>query len=105
MLYSGKGGSKINDLQFESGAKIIVTKEEENNETLVKLIGSDEEINKADELIKELTVEREFGYNSQPPITFVHEETTEEGRPPLPIIDWKAAAEESVSLYAVICIF
>lgn len=57
-LYKGKGGSKISDLQFESGAVIKITKEVEGDETKVRIIGGEEEIKKAEELIMELTVER-----------------------------------------------
>ncbi|KRT86558.1 K Homology domain containing protein [Oryctes borbonicus] len=95
----GKGGSKINDLQFESGAKIIVTKDQEENETMVKLIGTDDEVTKAEGLIRELTVERDYSSQNQAPHNFVYEELAEDGRPPIPVIDWKAAAEASVSLF------
>ena len=54
----GKGGSKISDLQFESGAKINVTKETEGDETFIRISGTEEDKLKAKELIIDLTVER-----------------------------------------------
>lgn len=96
----GRGGSKISDLQFESGAKIIVTKEEENNETAVKLIGSQEEVEKAEMLIKDLTVDRESS-RTDPPVTLEFEIPDKETKPefePISFIDWAAANAESVSV-------
>ncbi|KAF5275014.1 hypothetical protein FQA39_LY06951 [Lamprigera yunnana] len=91
----GKGGSKISDLQFESGAKINVTKEILGNNTLVKINGSEEEINKAKELIEDLIVDRrpqqDKPFYSNPrsdnkftPAADFNSET----------VDWKALAEE-----------
>ncbi|KAK4884801.1 hypothetical protein RN001_001072 [Aquatica leii] len=54
----GKGGSKISDLQYESGAKIVVTKETVGDNTIVKIGGSEDEINKAKEMIEQLTIDR-----------------------------------------------
>ncbi|CAH1101226.1 unnamed protein product [Psylliodes chrysocephalus] len=53
----GRGGSKINELQSESGARIQVTKDIEGEDTLVKLFGDESCITKAKELITELTTE------------------------------------------------
>lgn len=55
----GRGGSKINDLQFESGAKINVTKDTEGDETMVKLSGDENAVAKAESMIRELTIERD----------------------------------------------
>lgn len=55
----GRGGSKVAELQRDTNAKIIITKEEFNGETTVKLIGNDQAIADAKWRIEELTVERE----------------------------------------------
>lgn len=57
-MFIGKGGSKISDLQFESGAVIKVTKDTEGDDTKIIIIGGKEETKKAEELIMDLTVER-----------------------------------------------
>lgn len=54
----GRGGSKINDLQFESGAKINVTKDTDGDQTIIKIAGRDDAVAKAEELIRDLTIER-----------------------------------------------
>jgi ATP-dependent RNA helicase DDX43 len=63
----GRGGTKISDLQFESGAKINVTKETDGNETVIKLIGDADAVAKAESLIRDLTIEREYKqFNPEP---------------------------------------
>ena len=95
----GRGGSKISDLQFESGARINVTKDVEGDETLIRLIGDDEAVSKAESLIRELTIERDNFENRSVPL---------EQKPPLEEptfveppkqINWRAVFEESVSSY------
>lgn len=54
----GRGGSKISDLQFESGAKINVTKDTDGDQTIIKLAGANDAVAKAEELIRDLTIER-----------------------------------------------
>ncbi|XP_063921665.1 probable ATP-dependent RNA helicase DDX43 [Zophobas morio] len=91
----GRGGSKISDLQFESGARINVTKDVEGDETLIRLIGDDEAVSKAESLIRELTIERDNFENRSVPL---------EQKPPLEEptfveppkqINWRAVFEES----------
>ncbi|KAK4884800.1 hypothetical protein RN001_001071 [Aquatica leii] len=85
----GKGGSKISDLQYESGAKIMVSKETVGDNTTVKINGSEDEINKAKELIEQLTIDRpprqDRQFFNQVPV--VHNDLPE-------VIDWKALSEE-----------
>ncbi|RZC37020.1 DEAD, KH 1, Helicase C, and/or SNF2 N domain containing protein [Asbolus verrucosus] len=72
----GRGGCKINDLQFESGARINVTKETDGEQTVVKLIGDSDAMAKAESLIRDLTIERE-------PLMYVnHEPEPQEQKPP-----------------------
>ncbi|KAG8181824.1 hypothetical protein JTE90_001478 [Oedothorax gibbosus] len=69
----GRGGSKIQELQDESGAQIKILKESESNGcTSVKLTGSSDAREKAREMIEELTNDvgrmskskSSYGYNS-----------------------------------------
>ncbi|KAF5294042.1 hypothetical protein FQR65_LT10945 [Abscondita terminalis] len=87
----GKGGSKISDLQYESGAKITVTKEITGDNTVVKISGLETEISKAREMIEQLTIER-------PPRQEKNFFTSAPAPAPasfeIPDIDWKALAEE-----------
>ncbi|KAG5890212.1 hypothetical protein JTB14_028754 [Gonioctena quinquepunctata] len=53
----GRGGSKISELQSESGARIQVTKDTDGDETVVKVFGDDNAIAKAKELINDLTTD------------------------------------------------
>ncbi|CAG9860507.1 unnamed protein product [Phyllotreta striolata] len=53
----GRGGSKIAELQTESGARIQVTKDSDGNDTDVKIFGTDETIAKAKALIKDVTAD------------------------------------------------
>lgn len=93
----GKGGSKISDLQFESGAKINVTKETEGDETFIKISGTEEEKIKAKELIIDLTVERK----PRNPDRYQHVESS--SRPSNSIadnskpIDWSIVFQECVN--------
>lgn len=93
ILLTGKGGSKISDLQFESGCKINVTREQEDDHTLVILSGDVDGINKAKDLIAELTVERQQ-HNTVKTTNISHSSTTDADFEP---IDWKKVAEEAVS--------
>ncbi|KYB26280.1 probable ATP-dependent RNA helicase DDX43 [Tribolium castaneum] len=84
----GRGGSKVNDLQFESGAKINITKETEGDETFIRLSGTNDAVSKAESLIRELTIERD---------SYVREVKEEEPPPQLDepqeepkIVDWRA---------------
>lgn len=91
----GKGGAKIQDLQFESGAVIKVTKETEGEETRVRLIGDDEQIKKAEELIKDLTIEKTFyGGPKQTP----QASRVSDFQPPQDIasFDWQAINKDCV---------
>ncbi|CAH1098992.1 unnamed protein product [Psylliodes chrysocephalus] len=58
----GRGGSKINELQSDSGAKIQVTKETEGDDTVVKMFGSDSCVARAKELINDLVNEPDGRY-------------------------------------------
>ncbi|CAH1101227.1 unnamed protein product [Psylliodes chrysocephalus] len=58
----GRGGSKINELQGESGARIQVTKDVEGDDTIVKLFGSDSCVARAKELINDLVTEPDRRY-------------------------------------------
>lgn len=82
----GRGGSKINDLQYESGAKITVTKETEGDETIVKISGSSSEIKRAVDLIKDLTVDRPQREESN--FTYSAPEPSASTEPPKEI-NWK----------------
>lgn len=87
----GKGGSKISDLQFESGAKIHVTKDQEDDQTFINLSGTTEEIQKAEELINQLTIDR-----PRNTIKLVEDPNyqSEEIEP----IDWQSVFDECVSV-------
>ncbi|XP_018322876.1 probable ATP-dependent RNA helicase DDX43 [Agrilus planipennis] len=86
----GRGGSKISDLQFNSGANIKVTKNTEGMNTMVEITGSEEAIKRATEMIEDLTKER------PPPATLTSESHDNSCKEMPPIqIDWKALAEES----------
>lgn len=61
----GRGGSKISDLQFESGAKINVTKDTDGDQTIIKLAGANDAVSKAEELIRDLTIERNLYSTSE----------------------------------------
>ncbi|KAH1014464.1 hypothetical protein HUJ05_012325 [Dendroctonus ponderosae] len=54
----GRGGSQITDLQTRSSSRIKVTKDTEGDETFIKIFGDDSAIQKAKELIDELTVDK-----------------------------------------------
>lgn len=95
LLFSGKGGSKISDLQYESGAKINVTKEIVGDNTIVRISGNEDEIRKAKQMIQDLTVDR----TPRPKVVTMTASEWEEKKEPLPLIDWAALAEESVSFY------
>ncbi|KAL3288434.1 hypothetical protein HHI36_002880 [Cryptolaemus montrouzieri] len=85
----GRGGSKISELQLESGARINVTRDTEGDDTIVKLSGKENEINKARDLINDLATDT---------IRFVEASALQEEekviQKPQPIIDWKAHFEE-----------
>ncbi|XP_060535000.1 probable ATP-dependent RNA helicase DDX43 [Cylas formicarius] len=53
----GRGGSQIEELQTRSSAKIQVTKETVDDETIVKIFGNDSQILRAKELINEVIKE------------------------------------------------
>lgn len=89
----GKGGSKIRDLQFFSGALINVTKEVEGDDTKIKIVGADNEIEAAKRLIEPFTEEL------KPKRENVRVMKLEEPPPPIPLdsIDWEKAGKECVS--------
>ncbi|KAF7264767.1 hypothetical protein GWI33_022466, partial [Rhynchophorus ferrugineus] len=58
----GRGGSNISDLEYQSGAKIQVTKETDKEKTLLKLFGTAESFRKATQLINEITQDRQKTY-------------------------------------------
>ncbi|XP_044746530.1 probable ATP-dependent RNA helicase DDX43 [Coccinella septempunctata] len=100
----GRGGSKIRDIQSESGARVNVTKDTDGDQTLVRISGNKGEIDKAVDLIESLTKDVEsFSINSGQV-----EEPKEEENPDNVIyingwktkkydnnIDWKAVFQES----------
>lgn len=92
----GRGGSKISELQTESGARINVTKEENDGSTVVKLSGSAESIEKAKALIDGIV-------NVQPYDNRANQSATngnETYRKPLPMdINWQELSEECVSIF------
>lgn len=95
----GRGGSKINDLQFESGCRINVTKEQDGDETLVVLTGDEAARQKAEGLINELTVDR----GERPTLRVVDpsaEGATDGGSfgGEAEVIDWQKLSEECVSM-------
>ncbi|KAJ8977634.1 hypothetical protein NQ317_003611 [Molorchus minor] len=53
----GRGGSKISELQQESGARIQVTRDTDGETTVVKLFGDVNSVAKAKSLIDELTTD------------------------------------------------
>ncbi|ERL92627.1 hypothetical protein D910_09940 [Dendroctonus ponderosae] len=57
-IFLGRGGSQITDLQTRSSSRIKVTKDTEGDETFIKIFGDDSAIQKAKELIDELTVDK-----------------------------------------------
>ncbi|KAF7267550.1 hypothetical protein GWI33_019220, partial [Rhynchophorus ferrugineus] len=63
----GRGGSKISDLKYESGANIHVTKDTDENKTLLKIFGSAESIIKATQLINEIAQDRQRTYTRNQP--------------------------------------
>ncbi|CAH1229449.1 unnamed protein product [Diabrotica balteata] len=65
----GRQGSKIASLQEESGARIHIDKNSFGEETEIKISGDSAAIQKAKELIMDLTVERKANYeqNNKPP--------------------------------------
>lgn len=95
----GRGGSKINDLQYESGCRINVTKEQDGDETLVVLTGDEVARQKAEGLISELTVDR----GERPTLRVVDpsaEGATNGGSfgGETEVIDWQKLSEECVSM-------
>ncbi|KAK4877041.1 hypothetical protein RN001_009547 [Aquatica leii] len=82
-------GSKINDLQCETGAKIMVLTETVDDNTTVKINGLKDEINKAKEWMEQLTIERVPRQDKQffNQALIVHNDLPE-------VIDWKALSEE-----------
>ncbi|KAL4236271.1 putative ATP-dependent RNA helicase ddx43 [Mactra antiquata] len=62
----GKGGSKIRELQEESGARIHVKRDSDNyGETTVELVGSEETKNKAKQLINDLINDSNSGFSGR----------------------------------------
>ncbi|XP_018565076.1 probable ATP-dependent RNA helicase DDX43 [Anoplophora glabripennis] len=82
----GRGGSKINELQSDSGAKIQVTKDIIGDDTVVKIFGNQDSIDKAKSLINSLTTDTTemVRINSNPP------PLQEEKK----VVDWKTLLKE-----------
>eukprot|EP00105_Crassostrea_gigas_P010018 XP_011425160.1 PREDICTED: probable ATP-dependent RNA helicase DDX43 [Crassostrea gigas] len=86
----GKGGSKIRELQDNSGARIKVTREEnDNGETKIEITGSPEVVAKAKELITETVnpvdrMGRSFGRMST---NETNSNSTSDSNP-APVINW-----------------
>lgn len=97
--FLGRGGSKISDLQFESGCRINVSKEQDGDQTVVILTGDEESRQKAEKLINELTVDRE---RERPTFTIVDPLTqpmpNTSGISDCDIIDWQKLSEDCVSI-------
>lgn len=89
-VYIGRGGSKIAELQAESNARIQVTRDTVDNDTIVKIFGDTESVLKAKDLILDLAKDN---------ITFVSSEdaSREVYKPKPAIIDWQTLLKESVS--------
>ncbi|GLV32989.1 uncharacterized protein CBL_10336 [Carabus blaptoides fortunei] len=85
----GRGGAKINELQSDSGARIVVTKEESNGMVVVKLHGAEEVTNKAKELIEDVIGLRR---------TDMIEKQPEQAPIDLIDINWKELSEENDKL-------
>ncbi|KAJ8925636.1 hypothetical protein NQ315_009481 [Exocentrus adspersus] len=85
----GRGGSKINELQTDSGARIQVTKETIGDDTIIKIFGNQDSINKAKSLINDLTTDsiQFVKASDNPPQTQPQEERK-------PIVDWKTFLKE-----------
>ncbi|KAK9886642.1 hypothetical protein WA026_017563 [Henosepilachna vigintioctopunctata] len=84
----GRGGSKISELQSESGARIIVTDDKDGDDTVLKLIGANENVIKARNMIEDI---------AKDPIRFVNSsiEDYEKPKPVYEQIDWTARFAES----------
>lgn len=78
-------------MQFESGCKINVTKEQEGDETSIVLTGDEGARQKAEEMINELTVDK--SYNNTKIVEHAPTYSSE-----LEIVDWKKLSEESVRI-------
>lgn len=89
----GRGGAKIRDLQFYSGALINVTKEIDGEDTKVKIVGADEEIKAAKRLIEPFTEE------PKPRKENIQVMKLEEPPPMSDGIDWEKSGEEYVSIH------
>lgn len=76
-------------MQFESGCKINVTKEQDGDQTVVILNGNAEAIEKAKNMIDELVDRNSTEFK----IVEAPAQVTE-----LEIIDWKKVSEEAVSM-------
>lgn len=89
-IYIGRGGSKIAELQTESNARIQVTKDTVDDDTIVKIFGDTESVLKAKDLILDLAKDN---------IKFVSSEdaSREVYKPKPAIIDWQTLLKESVS--------
>lgn len=108
----GRGGSKIKEIQSDSGARVNVTKDTDGDNTIVRISGTDSQISKAKDLIESLT--KDFnGFNISPKEEVKQEEVQEEEEDPENVIyingwktkkyetnkfDWQKLARESVSI-------
>lgn len=100
----GRGGSKIKEIQTESGARVNVTKDTDGDQTIVKISGKKEDIKKAKDLIELITNEVEvLSINSEPIEQQKEEENSEDvvyingwkTKKYENNIDWKAVFAES----------
>ncbi|KAJ8944165.1 hypothetical protein NQ314_009527 [Rhamnusium bicolor] len=85
----GRGGSKINELQTESGARIQVTKDTDGDDTVVKIFGDQKAVAKAKALISEITTDTIQVIEAK---DIPHQEQ----RKPA-IVDWQSFLKECVS--------
>lgn len=91
-MFTGRGGAKINELQSDSGARIVVTKEELNGNVVVKLFGAEEVTNKAKELIEDVIGVRK---------TEMIEKQSDEAPLTLVDIDWRELNAQNVSMWDI----
>lgn len=94
----GKGGSKISDLQYESGCKINVTKEQDGDETVVILMGDEQSRQKAKELINDLTVDRQPRSGFTIAESQIESSTAASASTEPEFIDWQKLSEECVCI-------
>ena len=93
----GKGGQTIKDLQYKSGAKINVSRDNNSYETDIELIGTNDQMDCAERLINDLVGNTHNSYttNSTANNSNRTEPKKESPPPEEEIFDWGAAIKES----------